>query len=199
MESFPHDGREQTVIYGFAGRNGMQTLGLLLTKRMEELGLDPLGFVATDYATLIWGLEPLRDPAALFDLTLLQEGLEAWLAGNAVMKRTFRASATIAGLIERNSPQARKSGRQATFSSDILYDTLHRYDPDHLMLDITREEALRGLVDFGRIEEMMARVGDRIDHKRLSRVTPLAHLMQASGLAQITPPPSDKPRWRVGF
>jgi len=225
VESFPHDGREQTVIYGFAGRNGMQTLGLLLTKRMEELGLDPLGFVATDYATLIWGLEPLRDPAALFDLTLLQEGLETWLAGNAVMKRTFRASATIAGLIERNSPQARKSGRQATFSSDILYDTLHRYDPDHLMLDITREEALRGLVDFGRIEEMMARVGDRIDHKRLGRVTPLAaplflemgrvpvkgeaeerllaqeaaHLMQASGLAQITPPPSDKPRWRVGF
>jgi ATP-dependent Lhr-like helicase len=225
VESFPHDGREQTVIYGFAGRNGMQTLGLLLTKRMEELGLDPLGFVATDYATLIWGLEPLRDPAELFDLTLLQQGLETWLAGNAVMKRTFRASATIAGLIERNSPQARKSGRQATFSSDILYDTLHRYDPDHLMLDITREEALRGLVDFGRIEEMMARVGDRIDHKRLSRVTPLAaplflemgrvpvkgeaeerllaqeaaHLMQVSGLAQITPPPSDKPRWRVGF
>ncbi len=225
VESFPHDGREQTVIYGFAGRNGMQTLGLLLTKRMEELGLDPLGFVATDYATLIWGLEPLRDPAALFDLTLLQEGLETWLAGNAVMKRTFRASATIAGLIERNSPQARKSGRQATFSSDILYDTLHRYDPDHLMLDITREEALRGLVDFGRIEEMMARVGERIDHRVLSRVTPLAaplflemgrvpvkgdaeerllaqeaaYLMEASGLAQITPAPSDKPRWRVGY
>ena len=225
VESFPHDGREQTVIYGFAGRNGMQTLGLLLTKRMEELGLDPLGFVATDYATLIWGLEPLRDPAALFDLTLLQEGLETWLAGNAVMKRTFRASATIAGLIERNSPQARKSGRQATFSSDILYDTLHRYDPDHLMLDITREEALRGLVNFGRIEEMMARVGERIDHRVLSRVTPLAaplflemgrvpvkgdaeerllaqeaaYLMEASGLAQITPAPSDKPRWRVGY
>ena len=225
IESFPHDGREQTVVYGFAGRNGMQTLGLLLTKRMEELGLHPLGFVATDYATLIWGLDAVTDPAPLFDLGALQDGLETWLAGNAVMKRTFRASATIAGLIERNTPSARKTGRQATFSSDILYDTLQKYDPDHLMLQITREEALRGLVDFGRIEEMIARVGDRIDHRRLGRVTPLAaplfleagrvpvkgeaeerllaeeaaRLMETSGLAQLTPPPSDKPKWRVGW
>lgn len=224
VESFPHDGREQTVVYGFAGRNGMQTLGLLLTKRMEDLGLHPLGFVATDYATLIWGLDAVKDPAPLFDPHALQDGLETWLAGNAVMKRTFRASATIAGLIERNLPQARKSGRQATFSSDILYDTLHRYDPDHLMLQITREEALRGLVDFGRIEEMLTRVSGRIDHMRLSRVSPLAapmllemgrvpvkgeaeerllaqeaaRLMEQSGLANITPAPSDKPRWRVG-
>jgi len=162
------------VVYGFAGRNGQQTLGLLLTKRMEDIGLNPLGFVATDYATLIWGLDALEDPAPLFDLPTLRTGLDTWLAGNAVMKRTFRASATIAGLIQRNSPTVRKSGRQATFSSDILYDTLLKYDPEHLMLNITREEALRGLVDFGRIEEMIARVGNRVDHRRLNRVSPLS-------------------------
>ncbi len=225
IESFPHDGKEQTVIYGFAGRNGQQTLGLLLTKRMEEIGLHPLGFVATDYATLIWGLDAVEDPAPLFDPGALQDGLDTWLAGNQVMKKTFRASATIAGLIERNTPSARKSGRQATFSSDILYDTLLKYEPDHLMMQITREEALRGLVDFGRIEEMIARVGDRIDYRRLTRVTPLAaplflevgrvavkgsaeerllaeeaaRLMEQSGLAQIEPAPSDKPKWRIGW
>ena len=174
VESFPHDGRAHTCFYGFAGRNAQQTLGLLLTKRMEEEGLDPLGFVATDYATLVWGLQPVADPAPLFDAAAMREGFSDWLAGNAVMKRTFRASATIAGLIQRNLPQARKSGRQATFSSDILYDTLSKYDPDHLMLDITREEALRGLVDFGRIEEMLARTAGRVDHVRLTRPTPLS-------------------------
>jgi ATP-dependent Lhr-like helicase len=225
IESFPHDGREQTVVYGFAGRNGQQTLGLLLTKRMEEMGLNPLGFVATDYATLIWGLDRLDDPAPLFDLAALEDGLETWLAGNAVMKRTFRASATIAGLIQRNTPQARKTGRQATFSSDILYDTLQKYDPDHLLLQITREEALRGLVDFGRIREMAERVEGRIDHLILDRVSPLAaplflemgrvpvkgaaeekllaeeaaRLMETSGLAQITPPPSNAAKRRVGW
>lgn len=174
IESFPHDSRAYTCVYGFAGRNAQQTLGLLLTQRMEEQGLDPLGFVATDYATMIWGLSPLEDPAPLFDPTNLRDGLERWLAGNAVMKRTFRASAIIGGLIDRMTAGKRKSGRQATFSSDILYDTLRKYDPDHLMLDITREEAMKGLVDFGRIEDMAIRRAHAIDHLRLDRVTPLA-------------------------
>ncbi|MBN2630764.1 MAG: ligase-associated DNA damage response DEXH box helicase [Rhodobacteraceae bacterium] len=173
-ESFAHDGREHLVVYGFAGRNAQQTLGLLLTKAMEDAGLAPLGFVATDYATLIWGLDAVQDAAPLFDLTALQDGLETWLAGNAVMKRTFRASAIIAGLIERSHQGRRKSGRQATFSSDILYDTLRKYDPDHLLLQITREEAMRGLIDFSRIKEMLARVTGRIETRRLPRITPLA-------------------------
>ncbi|RYG90825.1 ligase-associated DNA damage response DEXH box helicase [Loktanella sp. IMCC34160] len=174
VESFPHDGRAHTCVYGFAGKNAQQTLGLLLTQRMEELGLGPLGFVSSDYATLIWGLDPVDDPAPLFRAEGLRDGLDTWLGGNAVMKRTFRGVATIAGLIERNLPQNRKSGKQATFSSDILYDTLRRYDPDHLMMRITQEEAMRGLVDFGRIEEMLARTAGRVDHIRAGRVTPLA-------------------------
>ncbi len=173
-ESFPHEGREYLCIYGFAGRNAMQTLGLLITKSMEEQGLAPLGFVATDYATLIWGLEPVLDAAPLFDLETLRLGLDTWLAGNAVMKRTFRNTALIAGLIERSHQGRRKSGRQATFSSDILYDTLRKYDPDHLLLDITRQEAMRGLIDFGRIEDLLSRIGPRIDLVRLQRITPLA-------------------------
>ena len=173
-ESFPQDGREHLCVYGFAGRNAQQTLGLLLTKRMEEAGLAPLGFVATDYATLIWGLEPVLDAAPLLDLTDLCEGLAGWLSGNAVMKRTFRNVAIVAGLIERSHQGRRKSGRQATFSSDILYDTLVRHDPDHLLLRLTREEAMRGLIDLSRLEEMLARVQGRIDTRRLSRVSPLA-------------------------
>jgi ATP-dependent Lhr-like helicase len=141
---------------------------------MEEAGLDPLGFVANDYALMLWGLRPVAEPAALLTADGLTQGLEDWLGQNAVMKRTFRTVATVAGLIERRMPGQRKTGRQATFSSDILYDTLRRYDPGHLMLEITRAEAMRGLVDFGRIEEMLARSAGRIDHVRASRLTPLA-------------------------
>ena len=178
IESFPapHMGqtREAICLYGFAGHNAQQTLGLLLTKRMEEEGLHPLGFVASDYATLIWGLDPLTSIGALLDPARLRAGREDWLAGNAVMKRTFRAVALVAGLIERNHPGMRKSGRQATFSTDILYDTLRKYDPEHLMLQVTRTEALRGLVDFSRIEAMLARTAGRTDLLRLTGVTPFA-------------------------
>jgi ATP-dependent Lhr-like helicase len=174
VETFPHDGRQHLVAYGFAGKNAQQTLGLLLTQRMENEGLHPMGFVSTDYATLIWGLDHVDDPTPLFWPERLRGDFETWLSGNAVMKRTFRSSAVIAGLIERNTMGRRKSGRQATFSSDILYDTLHKYDPDHLLMQITKEEALRGLVDFGRIDEMLARTVGRVDHLALDGVTPLA-------------------------
>ncbi|NNJ69156.1 MAG: ligase-associated DNA damage response DEXH box helicase [Boseongicola sp.] len=223
IESFPHDGRHHTCVYGFAGRNAMQTLGLLVTERMERAGLDPLGFVSTDYAVLIWGLNQVPEPGPLFDGDNLKEAFESWLSGNAVMKRTFRASATIAGLLERNWGHQRRTGRQASFSSDILYDTLSKYDPDHLMLDITRDEAMKGLVDFGRIENMLERTNGRIDHMVLNRVTPLAaplflepgrvpvvgegrerlveeeaeRLMQAAGLDNL--PQSQKPKWRVPY
>ncbi len=174
VETFPRGGRAHLAIYGFAGRNAHQTLGLLVTRRMEEAGLDPLGFVATDYALLVWGLAAPPDPAALLDPRDLRAGLDTWLSGNAVMKRTFRTSARIAGLVDRNLPGLRKTGRQTTVSSDILYDTLRRHDPDHLMLRVTRIEAVRGLVDFGRIEEMLARVAGRIDVAPAPHVTPFA-------------------------
>lgn len=174
VESFPHDGRQNTCIYGFAGRNAMQTLGLLVTHQMEADGLAPLGFVSTDYATLIWGLEQLPDPEPLFKPEALRAAFQTWMSGNAVMKRTFRGTATVSMMLERNYGAGRRSGRQATFSSDILYDTLIKYDPDHLLLRITHEEAMRGLVDFGRIDEMLLRSGGRVDHVVLDRVTPLA-------------------------
>jgi ATP-dependent Lhr-like helicase len=174
VETFPRADRHFLAVYAFAGRNANQTLGLLLSKRMEEAGLAPVGFVATDYAVLLWSLHPAGHPAALLDPAGIHAGLDDWLAGNAVMKRTFRNVATVAGLIERRLPGLRKTGRQATFSSDILYDTLRRHEPCHLMLRITRTEAMRGLVDFGRIAAMLARIEGRIDHVAARRVTPLA-------------------------
>nr|WP_235441901.1 ligase-associated DNA damage response DEXH box helicase [Rhabdonatronobacter sediminivivens] len=172
-ETFLRAGRAYFCIYGFAGRNAHQTLALLVTRRMEEAGLGPLGFVATDYAVLIWSLDPVADPAPLLAAENLRAGFDDWLAENAVMKRSFRAVAQVAGLLQRNLPGQRKSGKQATFSSDILYDTLRRFDPGHLLLRITRDAARHGLVDFDRIEAMVSD-RPRLVHARAPHVTPLA-------------------------
>lgn len=191
-ETFLRAGRWYFALFSFAGRNANQTLGLLLTHRMEGQGLAPLGFVATDYALLVWSLEPVRDPSPLLDPQGLREGLQDWLAENAVMKRTFRAVATIAGLIQRNLPGQRKSGKQATFSSDILYDTLRKYDPDHLLLQITRRDAMRGLADFGRIEDMLQMRG-QIVHSIAPHVTPFAApLLLEAGRIPIRASGSDR-------
>ena len=174
IETFFRKSRHYLVVYGFAGRNANQTLGLILSKKLEELNLAPLGFVANDYATLIWGLEKVENPIQLFKFSEIELGLDKWFSGNALMKRTFKAVASISGLIDRNLPGLRKSGRQTTFSSDILYDTLVKYDPAHLLLKITKDEAMKGLIDFSRIEDMFKRVDDNIIHKNLPHVSPLA-------------------------
>ena len=174
VETFFRKSRHHMVVYSFAGRNANQTLGLILSKRLEELDLAPLGFVANDYATLLWGLKKVENPIELFNSSAIELGLDKWLSGNALMKRTFKSVATVAGLIDRNLPGLRKSGRQTTFSSDILYDTLVKYDPSHLLLKITKDEAMKGLIDFNRIKEMFDRVDDNIIHKNLPHVSPLA-------------------------
>jgi ATP-dependent Lhr-like helicase len=177
VESFPRGDREYTVAYCFEGRNAHQTLGMLLTRRMERMGLKPLGFVATDYVLGIWSLSPVTraDLGELFAEDMLGDDLEAWMEDSSLLKRTFRNVAVIAGLIERNHPgEKRKSGRQVTFSSDLIYEVLKRHEPDHILLRATRADAARGLTDVRRVADLLKRAKDRITLKRLERVSPLA-------------------------
>jgi ATP-dependent Lhr-like helicase len=177
VESFPRAERHYTVAYCFEGRNAHQTLGMLLTRRMERLGLKPLGFVATDYVLGIWSLSPVTkaELAELFDEDMLGDDLEAWMEDSSLLKRTFRNVAVIAGLIERNHPgEKRKSGRQVTFSSDLIYEVLKRHEPDHILLRATRADAARGLTDIRRVADLLKRAKGRITLKVLDRVSPLA-------------------------
>ena len=174
VETFPRQGKIYTVAYCFEGRNAHQTLGMLLTRRMERAGLGPLGFVATDYVIAVWSLERPDDLDGLFDPDMLGDDLEAWMAESTLLKRTFRTVATVAGLIERNHPGQRKTGRQVTFSADLIYNVLRRHEPNHILLRATRQDAATGLTDIRRLGEMLTRVRGRIRHQKLDRVSPLA-------------------------
>ncbi len=47
------------VMYPFEGRLAHQTLGMLLTRRLERAGAKPMGFVATDYSLAVWAMEDM--------------------------------------------------------------------------------------------------------------------------------------------
>jgi ATP-dependent Lhr-like helicase len=174
VETFPHHGRWFLVAYCFAGRNAHQTLGMLLTKRMMRAGIRPIGFVASDYSIAVWSVKPAERVAELFDEDMLGDDLEAWLADSAMIKRCFRNVAVIAGLIERRHPGQEKTGRQVTFSSDLIYDVLRKHQPDHVLLQAARADAASGLVDLSRLAAMLKCARGRISHRRLKRVSPLA-------------------------
>jgi len=182
VETFPRANKFYLVCYPFEGRLAHQTLGMLLTRRLERARMKPLGFVANEYALAVWGLGNVAarlaqgelSLAALFDEDMLGDDLEAWLAESALMKRTFRNCAIIAGLIERRFPGQEKSRRQVTISTDLVYDVLRSHQPDHLLLRAARADAATGLLDVRRLGDMLSRIRGRIVHKALDHVSPLA-------------------------
>ncbi|MFN4207407.1 MAG: ligase-associated DNA damage response DEXH box helicase, partial [Agrobacterium albertimagni] len=178
IETFPRGERFYMVIYAFEGRLAHQTLGMLLTRRLERMRAKPLGFVATDYALAIWALEDMGSLIArgalsladLFDQDMLGDDLETWLDESFMLKRTFRNCAVIAGLIEQRHPGKEKSGRQVTVSSDLIYDVLRSHEPDHILMQATRQDAAAGLLDIARLADMLERIKGHILHKRLTQI-----------------------------
>lgn len=174
VETFPRDGRHYMVVYSFEGWNAHQALGMLLTRRMESQGLKPIGFVANDYAFACYGLEPVSDPAALFSPDILDHEFVEWVQGSSLLKRAFREVAVIGGLVERQHPGKRKSGRQVTFSTDLIYDVLRRYEPEHLLLQAAWADARARMTDVGRLGDLIDRAAGTMLHVTLDRVSPLA-------------------------
>jgi ATP-dependent Lhr-like helicase len=201
VETFPRANKNYLVCYPFEGRLAHQTLGMLLTRRLERGRARPLGFVANEYALAVWGLGDMShmirhgrlDLDALFDPDMLGDDLEAWLAESALMKRTFRTCAVISGLVPRRFTGEEKSKRQVLFSTDLIYDVLRKHQPDHVLLRAARADAATGLLDIRRLSDMLTRIKGRITHRELDRVSPLAvPVMLEIGREQVYGEASDE-------
>lgn len=174
VETFPHEGRHYMVAYSFEGWNAHQSLGMLLTKRMEKSGLKPLGFVANDYGLACYGLEPVTDPASLFSPDILEREFVEWVERSYLLKSAFREVAVIGGLVERQHPGKRKTGRQVSFSTDLIYDVLRRYEPDHLLLRAAWDDARTRMTELGRLVRLVDRAAGTMVHVATDRITPMA-------------------------
>jgi ATP-dependent Lhr-like helicase len=188
VETFPHDEQHFMVAYSFEGWNAHQSLGMLLTKRMEKAGLKPLGFVANDYALACYGLEPITDPKSLFSADILEQEFVDWVESSYLLKTAFREVAVIGGLVERHHPGKRKSGRQVSFSTDLIYDVLRRYEPQHLLLRAAWDDARRRMSELGRLVRLVDRASATMLHVETERITPMAvPLMVIVGRESLPP------------
>ena len=174
VETFPREGRHYMVAYSFEGWNAHQSLGMLITRRMETQGLRPIGFVSNDYALACFGLDPITDPKALFSPDILEGEFVEWVQQSALLKRAFREVAVIGGLVERQIPGKRKTGRQVTFSTDLIYDVLRKYEPAHILLQAAWADARARMTDVGRLANLLDRAAETMLHVDLPRISPLA-------------------------
>jgi ATP-dependent helicase Lhr and Lhr-like helicase len=174
VETFAHENLHYMVAYSFEGWNAHQSLGMLITRRMEKAGLKPLGFVANDYGLACYGLEPIRDPKALFSPDILEREFVEWVEQSHLLKTAFREAAVIGGLVERHHPGKRKTGRQVSFSTDLIYDVLRRYEPDHLLLRAAWDDARSKMTELGRLVRLVDRASVTMLHVEADRITPMA-------------------------
>jgi ATP-dependent helicase Lhr and Lhr-like helicase len=174
VETFPHHGQHFMVAYSFEGWNAHQSLGMLITRRMETAGLKPLGFVANDYGLACYGLEPITDPKSLFSADILEQEFVDWVEQSHLLKSAFREVAVIGGLVERHHPGKRKTGKQVSFSTDLIYDVLRRYEPQHLLLRAAWEDARARMTELGRLVRLVDRASATMVHVEADRITPMA-------------------------
>lgn len=176
VETFQRGKRHFMTVYAFEGVLAHTTLAMLLTRRLDRAGVGPIGYVANDYGLCIWSMRSMAglDFDDLFQEDMLGDDLEAWMDESFMMKKAFKEAAQISGLIERRMPGHEKTGRQVTFSADLIYDTLRRHDPEHLLLRCAREDAARGLLDVARLGELLARVRGHLRVNHLTKVSPFA-------------------------
>jgi ATP-dependent Lhr-like helicase len=147
---------------------------MLITKRMEERRLMPGGFVSNDYTLAVWGLRPVEDPVPLLSPDILTHEFVEWVTESHLLRRAFREVAVIAGLVERQHPGKRKTGKQVTFSTDLIYDVLRKYEPDHLLIEAAWADARARMTDVGRLGDLLDTAAERMVHVELDRVSPLA-------------------------
>jgi ATP-dependent Lhr-like helicase len=176
IEQFPFRGAQTTLFYTFEGRKANQTLGMLITRRMETRGLKPLSFSITDYGLSISTVIQIdkSQVADLFNPTILGDELEDWMLEASMLKRSFRQVAVVSGLIEQQYHSSKKTMRQVTFSSDLIYDTLREYDPDHILLKVTRDNAQRELLDIDRTSALLFRFCDSFIFNALAKPSPMS-------------------------
>ena len=174
VESFPHHRKYYSVYYTFEGWNANQSLGMLITRRMEDRGLQPDGFVANDYSLGVWSLKKVTDPAPLLSPDILTDEFAEWVQESHLLRRAFREVAVISGLVERQHPGKRKSGKQVTFSTDLIFDVLKKYEPDHVLMEAAWADARARMTDVGRLADLLERSADELVHVELERVSPLA-------------------------
>ncbi len=178
VETFPRLMRGKKrfflICYTFEGRNANQTLGFLMSKKMQRIGYKPISFVVTDYALAIWSINEVTDVNIILNDDLMLDDLYEWLEETPLLKKNFRDAAIISGLIERSIPGQKKTGKQVLFNSDLIFNVLKKHEPKHLLLEVAREDCYRGLIDLDRLSEFLKRIEKNIAHEKLDRISPLA-------------------------
>lgn len=168
-----------TFFYPFEGKAVHDALAALIAYRLSQLTPSTLTTSATDYGFEILGSIKIDWTEALvqklFSIDSLKSDLEESINLSAFAKTRFRDIAKISGLVFTGYPGKKKSIRQVTMTSSLIFDVFAHHEESHFLYRQAFRELFEQEFDLPRMKTLLARLSSqKIKVVPLKKLSPLS-------------------------
>lgn len=182
---------EHLFLFPFAGRLVHEGLGALMAYRISQVTGESIQSTQNDYGFSLTARRGLfLDEQSIhryLSAKNLLDDLIACMNTAELARRQFREIARVSGLILQSPPgRPQRSQREVQSSATLLYEVLHRYDPENLLLEQSRREILEKQLEFTRLHQVIEQLQTRPIHfQETEHLTPMAFPLWADRLQSI--------------
>jgi ATP-dependent Lhr-like helicase len=121
----------------------------------------------------------------LLDPIGFDAALSAALRQSEMLRYHFRNAAQTGLMVYRNVLSERRSIRKLTWSSEVIFNVLQQYEPEHVLMREARRDTLRTFIDAdGAIEFLRAQKHRPVKLIPLQHVAPLSFAMYATKMRE---------------
>jgi ATP-dependent Lhr-like helicase len=171
------------------GRAANDALARVLALRLSRLRggnavatPDDYGFVLTVTAAQVFTADELP---ALLSPEKFSEDLHESLSRSDLLKYHFRNAAQTGMMVYRNYFGEQKSVRKLQWSSEVIFNVLQQYEPDHVLLREARRDAVHTYIDIeGALAFLKSAAGRPIRLHTVDRIPPLSFAMYATKIKE---------------
>jgi len=185
---------ENLFFYPFAGRLVHEGLAALVAFRIARETGESIVRNQNDYGFCLSAKRGLvlDEPTLRRHLSgeNLLDDLLACMNTAELARRQFREIARVSGLILQTPPgQKDRSMREVQVSATLLYEVLHRYDPENLLLEQSRREILEKQLELTRLSAAITRLASLEMHLvELENLSPMAFGLWAENFSATLSP-----------
>jgi ATP-dependent Lhr-like helicase len=187
-----NDEKERAIHYFFhslIGRASNDAVARIVTQRLSKLRGGNAVATPHDYGFVLTVEKRQRFTEQEIPALLNPEGcelaLDESLRQSEMLKYHFRNAAQTGLMVYRNFFNQHKSVRKLQWSSEVIFNVLQQYEPEHVLMREARRDTLRVYIDAeGAQAYLEAQAKRPVRLRQLSRVLPLSFAMYATRIKE---------------
>jgi ATP-dependent Lhr-like helicase len=179
IELYQEGPLRHVFFHALIGRSANDALSRILAWRVKNRKGGNALVTIDDYGILMslrdFQLMELEEWQSLFSPEGAEEDLHAALAQSSLVKWQFRGVAQTGLMVPRRQFGQERKGRNLQWSTEVIFEVLQKYEPDHPLLAEAYYEAAHTFLDLPRALDFLRRAQSLSwNLKEVSRVSPFA-------------------------